>query len=239
MKLTIVGGGGFRVPLVYGALLAKPRPLPFDEVVLHDLDAARLERMGGVLHGLADERGAALPFRATTDLGDAVEGADFVFCAIRVGRLEGRVVDESVPLAMGVLGQETTGPGGICFALRTIPAMMELAETIAERAPGAWLINFTNPAGMVTEAVRRVLGDRVIGICDTPSALCRRVARALGRAPDEMWFDYFGLNHLGWLQAARATPTATGCPSCSPTTRRWPASRRAACSAATGCGRSG
>jgi 6-phospho-beta-glucosidase len=101
-----------------------------------------------------------------------------------------------------VLGQETTGPGGICFALRTIPAMIELAETIAERAPHAWLINFTNPAGMVTEAVRQVLGDRVIGICDTPSALCRRVARALGNTPDEMWFDYFGLNHLGWLQAA-------------------------------------
>jgi 6-phospho-beta-glucosidase len=202
MKLAIVGGGGFRVPLVYGALLARRETLPFDEVVLHDLDAARMERMAGVLRGLADERGATLPFRATTDLGDAVEGADFVFCAIRVGRLEGRVVDESVPLAMGVLGQETTGPGGICFALRTIPAMMELAETIAERAPGAWLINFTNPAGMVTEAVRGVLGDRVIGICDTPSGLCRRVARALGRAPEDMWFDYFGLNHLGWLQAA-------------------------------------
>ena len=125
-----------------------------------------------------------------------------MFCAIRVGQLEGRVIDESVPLELNVLGQETTGPGGICFALRTIPAMIELAETIAERAPHAWLINFTNPAGMVTEAVRQVLGDRVIGICDTPSALCRRVARALGHTPDEMWFDYFGLNHLGWLQAA-------------------------------------
>jgi 6-phospho-beta-glucosidase len=203
VKLTIVGGGGFRVPLVYGALLARRDRLAFEEIVLHDVDAGRLERMSGVLHGLAAEHGEALPFRVTTELGDAVEGADYVFCAIRVGRLEGRVVDESVPLALGVLGQETTGPGGICFALRTIPAMMELAETIAERAPGAWLINFTNPAGMVTEAVRRVLGDRVIGICDTPSALCRRVARALGNAPGDMWFDYFGLNHLGWLQAAR------------------------------------
>jgi 6-phospho-beta-glucosidase len=202
MKLTIVGGGGFRVPLVYGALLAKRETLPFDEVVLHDLDAARMERVAGVLRGLADEHGATLPFRATTDLGDAVEGADFVFCAIRVGGLEGRVIDEAVPLSAGVLGQETTGPGGICFALRTIPAMLEIADTIAARAPEAWLINFTNPAGMVTEAVRGVLGDRVIGICDTPSGLCRRVARALGRAPEEMWFDYFGLNHLGWLQAA-------------------------------------
>jgi 6-phospho-beta-glucosidase len=202
MKLTIVGGGGFRVPLVYGALLGRRDRLPFDEVVLHDVDAARLERIGGVLEGLAAERGETLPFRVTTDLGDAVEGANFVFCAIRVGQLEGRVVDESVPLALGVLGQETTGPGGICFALRTIPAMVRLAETVAERAPGAWLINFTNPAGMVTEAVQRVLGDRVVGICDSPAGLCRRVARALGREPGEMWFDYFGLNHLGWLQAA-------------------------------------
>jgi 6-phospho-beta-glucosidase len=202
VKLAIVGGGGFRVPLVYGALLARRDRLPFDEVVLHDVDAGRMDRIGAVLEGLGAERGATLPFRATTDLGDAVDGADFVFCAIRVGRLEGRVVDESVPLSMGVLGQETTGPGGICFALRTIPEMVRLAETIAERAPGAWLINFTNPAGMVTEALQQVLGERVVGICDSPSSLCRRVARAVGRDAGEMWFDYFGLNHLGWLRAA-------------------------------------
>ena len=154
MKLTIVGGGGFRVPLVYGALLATPRRAR----VRRDRPPRRRRRArssacSGVLRRASPPSAAAtLPFRVTTDLGDAVEGADFVFCAIRVGRLEGRVVDESVPLGLGVLGQETTGPGGICFALRTIPAMVELAETIAERAPRAWLINFTNPAGMVTEA---------------------------------------------------------------------------------------
>ena len=104
-----------------------------------------------------------------------------MFCAIRVGQLEGRVVDEDVPLGLGVLGQETTGPGGICFALRTIPVMVRLAETIAKHAPNAWLINFTNPAGMVTEAVQQVLGDRAVGICDSPSGLCRRVAAAVGR----------------------------------------------------------
>src|SRR5919109_5620682 len=123
MKLTIIGGGGFRVPLVYGALLAKAERLQLDDVVLHDIDSQRLERIAAVLEGLAAEHGDRLPFRTTTDLHDAVEGADFVFCAIRVGQLEGRVVDESVPLGLGVLGQETTGPGGICFALRTIPVM--------------------------------------------------------------------------------------------------------------------
>jgi 6-phospho-beta-glucosidase len=203
VKLTIVGGGGFRVPLVYGALLAKAERLGLDEIVLHDVDAARLERIAPVLDGLAGEHGERLPFRTTTALDDAVEGADFVLCAIRVGQLEGRVVDESVPLGLGVLGQETTGPGGICFALRTIPAMVSLAQVIAARAPRAWLINFTNPAGMVTEAVGQVLGDRAVGICDSPAGLCRRVAAALGRDAGELWFDYFGLNHLGWLKGVR------------------------------------
>jgi 6-phospho-beta-glucosidase len=203
MKLTIVGGGGFRVPLVYRALLDTAPRLGLDEVVLHDVDATRLERIGHVLDGLAAEHGTRLPFRATTDLVDAIEGADFVFCAIRVGQLEGRVIDEDVPLGLGVLGQETTGPGGICFALRTIPVMVQLAETIAKHAPHAWLINFTNPAGMVTEAVQQVLGDRVIGICDSPSGMCRRVAAALGRDPEDLWFDYYGLNHLGWLKGVR------------------------------------
>jgi 6-phospho-beta-glucosidase len=203
MKLTIVGGGGFRVPLVYGALLANAELLQLDDVVLHDIDATRLERIAAVLDGLAAEHGDRLPFRTTTDLDDAVEGADFVFCAIRVGQLEGRVVDETVPLGLGVLGQETTGPGGICFALRTIPAMAELAEAIAARAPRAWLINFTNPAGMVTEAVQPILGGRAVGVCDSPSGLCRRVASALGRDRDDLWFDYFGLNHLGWLNGVR------------------------------------
>jgi 6-phospho-beta-glucosidase len=203
MKLTIVGGGGFRVPLVYTALLGLRDRLGIAEVVLHDVEQHRLDRIAPVLSGLSIEHGVKLPFRGTTDLVDAVQGADFVLCAIRVGQLEGRVVDESVPLGHGVLGQETTGPGGLCFALRTIPVMMELAETMAKHAPEAWLINFTNPAGMVTEAVQRVLGDRAIGICDSPAGLMRRVARALGRPADELWFDYFGLNHLGWLHGVR------------------------------------
>jgi 6-phospho-beta-glucosidase len=203
MKLTIVGGGGFRVPLVYTALLRARDRLGLEEVVLHDLEQSRLDRIAPVLSGLAIEHGVQLPFRSTTDIVDAVQGASFVFCAIRVGQLEGRVVDESVPLDLGVLGQETTGPGGICFALRTIPVMVELAEVVREHAPQAWLINFTNPAGMVTEAVQQVVGDRAIGICDSPAGMFRRVARALGRNPEDLWFDYFGLNHLGWLHGVR------------------------------------
>ena len=140
MKLTIVGGGGFRVPLVYGALLETARAARAGggRAPRHRRRRGST-RIGYVLDGLAAEHGARLPFRTTTDLVDAVEGADFVFCAIRVGQLEGRVIDEDVPLGLGVLGQETTGPGGICFALRTIPVMVRLAETIARaraRTPG-------------------------------------------------------------------------------------------------------
>lgn len=200
MKIAVLGGGGFRVPMVYGALLARKNELGLDEVALYDVDAARTERIRPVLTGLEQELCTRLPLRVTGSLEEAVEGADFVFCAIRVGKLEGRVVDERVPLDEGVVGQETTGPGGICFALRTVPVMLEIARVVAERAPGAWLVNFTNPAGLVTEAVQEVLGGRAIGICDTPSALCRRAADALGRSPDGLWFDYFGLNHLGWLR---------------------------------------
>ena len=239
MKLTIVGGGGFRVPLVYGALLAKRETLPFDEVVLHDLDAGRMERMAGVLRGLAEERGATLPFRATTDLDDAVEGADFVFSAIRVGRLEGRVVDESVPLSLGVLGQETTGPGGICFALRTIPEMVRLAETIAERAPARLADQLHQPGRHghrgAPAGARRPRG-RHLRLADAASAGASR-ARS-GASPARCGSTTSASTTSAGCRR-RTTPTATACRSCSPTTRRSPASRRAACSAATGCGRSG
>ncbi len=203
MKITVLGGGGFRVPMLYGALLGRASGLGLDELVLYDISSERLARIANVLRGQAQESDGILPFRCTTRLDEALEGADFVFCAIRVGELESRVIDERVPMDDGVVGQETTGPGGICFALRTVPVMVELAEAVARYAPRAWFVNFTNPAGLVTEAIQDILGRRVVGICDSPTALCRRVARALGRAPESLWFDYFGLNHLGWLRAVR------------------------------------
>ena len=200
MRIAVLGGGGFRVPMVYGALLARAQRLGVEDVTLYDVEEWRLEQITPVLEGLERERGEQLAFRPTLRLDEALEGADFVFCAIRVGQLEGRVVDEQVPLDEGVVGQETTGPGGICFALRTVPVMRQLAQEVARRAPQAWFVNFTNPAGLVTEAIQDVLDGRVVGICDSPAGLFRRVAGALGRDPDELWFDYFGLNHLGWLR---------------------------------------
>ncbi|MEU2116220.1 6-phospho-beta-glucosidase [Streptomyces sp. NPDC016459] len=203
MKLTILGGGGFRVPLVYGALLGDHAEGRVTHVTLYDLDEGRLSAIARVLaeqgEGVPDAPGVT----ATTDLDEALRGADFVFSAIRVGGLEGRAADERIALDEGVLGQETVGAGGIAYGLRTVPVAVRVARRIAELAPDAWVINFTNPAGLVTEAMSRILGDRVVGICDSPVGLGRRVARILGADPDEAWIDYVGLNHLGWLRGLR------------------------------------
>ncbi|MGW2962877.1 6-phospho-beta-glucosidase [Streptomyces sp. NPDC001220] len=203
MKLTILGGGGFRVPLVYGALLTDRGEGRVTEVVLHDLDAGRLSAVARVLAEQAAGVLDAPTVTATTDLDEALRGADFVFSAIRVGGLAGRAEDERVALAAGVLGQETVGAGGIAYGLRTVPVAVDIARRVARLAPDAWVINFTNPAGLVTEAMSRHLGDRVIGICDSPVGLGRRIARVLGADPREAWIDYVGLNHLGWVRGLR------------------------------------
>jgi 6-phospho-beta-glucosidase len=200
MRLVIVGGGGFRVPLVYGALLGEPA---VSEVVLYDTDARRLRVVTAVLGALRG-RGPHPAPRITVagGLDEALRGAGFVFSAVRVGGTAGRVRDERVPLAQGVLGQETVGAGGVLYGLRTLPVATALAERVRALAPEAWVINFTNPAGMVTEAMARVLAPRVIGICDSPVGLVRRAARAAGADPDApgLAYDYLGLNHLGWLR---------------------------------------
>ncbi len=203
MRLAILGGGGFRVPLVYGALLRDSSPGRVTEVVLHDVDAGRLTAIARVLEQLSEGHPDPPRVIATDDLDTAVEGADFVFSAIRVGGLAGRTRDERVALDLGVLGQETTGPGGLAYALRTVPVALDIAERTRRLAPDAWFINFTNPAGIVTEAMQSVLGDRVIGICDSPIALARRAIGALGLDPASTEIDYVGLNHLGWLRALR------------------------------------
>ncbi len=201
MKLALVGGGGFRTPVIYRAIASGKTRTRYDELVLYDVDSARLQRIEAVLHGIDEAEGATVPHRTTTRLEEAVDGADIIYCAVRVGGLAGRLVDETVAIEAGAIGQETAGAGGIGFALRTVPVVTEIARVVERRAPNALFINFTNPVGLVTEAIRRVLGDRVVGICDAPGDLCRRVARALGRRPEELWFDYFGINHLGWLRA--------------------------------------
>ncbi len=202
--LTILGGGGFRVPLVHAALLADDEPGRVTELRLFDTDSARLGAVAAVCAEQAASRPGRLSVTTHLDLADAVRGSDFVFSAIRVGGLGARAHDETIPLRHGIIGQETVGAGGIAYALRTIPVVRRMARTIRDVAPDAWVINFTNPAGMVTEALRADLGDRVIGICDSPVGLGRRALRAAGvEHPERAELDYIGLNHLGWLRALR------------------------------------
>ena len=208
--LTILGGGGFRVPLVYEAVAAARDRVAVDEVVLLDDDPGRLRVMADVLAQAGAGAAGPVPrVRATTDLDDAVTGADVIFSAIRVGGTAGRTRDERVALGEGLLGQETVGPGGLAYALRTVPEVDRIAARISELAPDAWTISFTNPASIVTEAMRTWLGGRVVGICDTPISLVRRTLRALGLGAQafdrgEADIDYAGLNHLGWLRGVRA-----------------------------------
>ncbi|PPG31302.1 6-phospho-beta-glucosidase [Pseudoclavibacter sp. RFBB5] len=210
MKLTIIGGGGFRVPQVFEAVASDEAPVRIDELSLYDISPERLAIIRVIVERIASERRFAPRITVTTDLEEALQGADFVFSAVRVGGTAGRVADERIALELGVLGQETVGPGGLAYALRTIPFMISLAETIRRVAPEAWVINFTNPAGIVTEAMRGVLGGRVVGICDTPIGLLRRAAAVAGApaaarpgasASSGLAFDYVGLNHLGWLRS--------------------------------------
>ncbi len=211
MRLMIAGGGGFRVPLVYRALCSGAFAGLADELVLYDVDPGRLSAVAAVLASMptpvTGSGGRPPSVSTTTSLPDALRGADMVFAAIRPGGTAGRIADERVAQDLGLLGQETTGAGGISYALRTIPRMLELARQIQEHCPEAWLINFTNPAGMVTEALFPVLGPRAIGICDSAGGLVHRAAHAAGIPLQDGRLDgvgYYGLNHLGWLYRLEA-----------------------------------
>lgn len=198
MKLLLVGGGGFRVPQVLAVLANPDLPLNLTEVCLYDVAPERLRVMEDVVHQLGYEN---LPtITTTTDVVDAVRDSDFIFSAMRIGGTRGRVIDEREALSRGILGQETVGAGGYAYAFRTIPEAMHLAETVRQHAPEAWVINFTNPAGIITEAMRTA-HPRVVGICDTPIGLVRRAAAIAGYAEKDVTYDYLGLNHLGWLRS--------------------------------------
>ncbi len=207
MRVTILGGGGFRVPLICRELAVSG--LTVDEVVLYDVVPERL----GVISAVLAPGG--LPLRTTTELDTALRGADVIFAALRVGGLDGRVADERSALEAGVIGQETVGAGGLSYAARAVPVVDAIARRVAELAPRAWVISMTNPAGIVTEVMAATLGPRVVGVCDSPTGLVRRACAAAGvdpggrlaQMPDGVEVDYLGLNHLGWLRGLRVNGT--------------------------------
>ncbi len=202
MKLTIIGGAGVRVPLLTNGLLRRDSNLAVEELSLFDVDHERAETVARIAEAMARRLGRNLRVTRPQGLDEALEGSSFVISSIRPGGIAGRIVDERVALQAGVPGQETVGPGGWALALRTIPDLVDYALRIREIAPRAWMINFTNPVGIMAEAfVREGLSDRCIGVCDTPREQFAHVSDALGIAMETAHFDYVGLNHLGWIRS--------------------------------------
>ncbi|MGN6792563.1 MAG: hypothetical protein ACTHJW_09260 [Streptosporangiaceae bacterium] len=208
MKLTVLGGGGVRMPTFVRAVLAS-RPGAFDEICLYEPDATRRATTARLAAEVAVVLGQPGVVTVTADAAEAFTGADYVFSAIRVGGDRGRVIDEQVALRRGIVGQETTGPGGCAMALRTIPVVLSYCELLSRCAPGAVLINFTNPAGLITQAVTAQGKVQAVGVCDTPSGAIADLAAftAGGSASHDdghaeagqVRARYGGLNHLGWI----------------------------------------
>jgi 6-phospho-beta-glucosidase len=194
MKLAIIGGAGVRVPLLVGGFARST--LAVERVDLYDIDQARL----GVVADLARRMAPGVSLRVHDAPESCLDGADFVITSIRVGGIAQRARDEATCIAQGVVGQETVGPAGFAMAVRTIPAMIEYGRLTARLAPHAWLVNFANPVSIVSQALHDHTDVRSIGICDTPAELFEDAAHALGLPPAACDYDYFGLNHLGWLR---------------------------------------
>ncbi len=199
-KVTLIGGGGIRTPLVIHGLAQAQQQLALTEVALYDIDRERLSTVATLAREAARQLGSTLNITTPTDLADAVTGSDFIIHSIRVGGSAARARDERLAIEHGIAGQETTGIGGLAKALRTIPIVLDQARVIEAHAPDAWFISFTNPAGLMAQALSQHTRLRSIGICDTPTEIFHRLALALNAQPDEVRCDYFGLNHLGWVR---------------------------------------
>jgi 6-phospho-beta-glucosidase len=198
IKVAVIGGGSSYTPELVEGFGLRRDVLPVDELVLHDIDGGRLDVVGG----LAGRILRKLEFRGklilTTDRTEAVDGASFVLVQLRVGGLAARLNDETIPPRFGCIGQETTGPGGFAKALRTVPVVLDIAEETARRAGGgARLLDFTNPSGLVTQALLDH-GYRAIGLCNVPIGFQRDLAKRFGVAPERVQLEHVGLNHLSW-----------------------------------------
>jgi 6-phospho-beta-glucosidase len=201
MKLAVVGAGSTYTPELVSGLSRERERVPLDELVLHDVDAGRREVVGGLARRMLDAQGYAGELSDTGDLDRALDGADFVLIQIRVGGQEARLRDETIPVACGCVGQETTGAGGLAKALRTVPVVLDIAERARERAAaGAWIVDFTNPVGIVTRALLDA-GHRAIGLCNVAIGFQRAIASSMGVEPERVLVDQVGLNHLTWIRA--------------------------------------
>jgi 6-phospho-beta-glucosidase len=202
-RITVVGAGSTYTPELVEGFARRSDRLPIDELVLLDIDPERLEVVGGLAQRMLDRLGWTGRVTLTGDRDAAIDGADFVLLQLRVGGQAARLVDETLPLRFGLIGQETTGAGGFAKALRTVPRVLEIAELTARRAAkDAWIVDFTNPVGTVTQALIDD-GHRALGLCNVAITLQRRLAARFGVEPERVQLEHVGLNHLSWERAVR------------------------------------
>lgn len=198
LKIVTIGGGSSYTPELIEGFIKYYDELPIREIWLVDIEAGKekLEIVGNLAKRMVEKSGLPIKVHLTLDRRKALEGANFVTTQLRVGLLEARKLDESIPLKHGVLGQETNGPGGLFKAFRTIPVILDICREMEELCPNAWLINFTNPAGMVTEAVLKHTKIKVVGLCNVPIGMEMGVAKLLDVDHSRVRIDFAGLNHL-------------------------------------------
>ncbi|MFD4140736.1 MULTISPECIES: 6-phospho-beta-glucosidase [unclassified Streptomyces] len=202
MKLAVVGGGSTYTPELIDGFARLRDTLPISELVLIDPAAGRLELVGGLARRIFARQGHSGKIVTTSDLDAGVEGADAVLLQLRVGGQAARHQDETWPLECGCVGQETTGAGGLAKALRTVPVVLDIAERVRHASPGAWIIDFTNPVGIVTRALLQA-GHKAVGLCNVAIGLQRRFAALLDVAPADVHLNHVGLNHLTWETGVR------------------------------------
>ncbi len=201
LKVAVIGGGSSYTPEIVEGFIQRYAELPVRELWLVDIEEGRhkLEIVGELAKRMVVKSGLPIEVHLTLDRRRALEGADFVSTQMRVGLLEARKWDEHIPNLHGVIGQETTGPGGMMKALRTIPVLLGIGRDMEELCPDAWLLNFTNPAGMVTEAIQRYSKIKSIGLCNAPIGLQKQLIRKYGAAASDIRTEFVGLNHLHWV----------------------------------------
>ncbi|OLQ95930.1 6-phospho-beta-glucosidase [Vibrio ponticus] len=204
LKLAIIGGGSSYTPELIEGVIKRRDFLPVREIHLVDIDAGKdkLETIHALATRMVNKVGADIEIKASVDRREAIKDADFVMTQFRVGGLKARASDERIPLKYDVIGQETTGPGGFAKALRTIPVILDICKDIEELAPNAWMLNFTNPAGLVSEAVNKHTKVKSIGLCNVPVSMRMMVAEMMACEPDELQLEFAGLNHLVWVHKA-------------------------------------
>ena len=200
MKVTVIGGGSTYTPELIEGFARRSGVLAVSELVLYDTSESRLAVVGALAQRILDKQGFPGKLTLSSTLEESVEGASAVLLQLRVGGQLARLGDETIPGKFGLLGQETTGPGGFAKALRTVPVVLGIAEAVRQRAePGAWIVDFTNPVGIVTRALLDE-GHRALGLCNVAIGFQRRLAKKFGVTADQVRLEHVGLNHLSWIR---------------------------------------